>query len=439
LELAAETKQYPSRPRAIFALSVLLAAYIISFVDRQILSLMVNPVRSDLRISDFEISLLQGLAFALFYCLLGIPFGRLADRTHRVRLIAAGVFFWSIMTILCGFANTFLALFLFRMGVGIGEAVLAPAGYSILSDYFPPDKNVRATSVFALGPLIGAGCSLLLGGQLLDYIGSLGEAPFGLQGFSAWQLTFVAVGLPGLAIGALVLLIREPARQGVAGKPAMSLLGSFADLWHRRRDHRAIYVSGPLLTIVTFSAAAWFPTHLIRTFGMTPGEVGIVLGVTHLAGGVLGASLGVILTERWLRRGHEDAYLRTVCLVACLVALTMVAPLLTDKTATLAVWFVSVTLQCAFSGNIMAALHRVTPNRARAFSTAIVILLSNIIGLALGTAIIGAVAQIFFEGVPRGIGYALAIVNTIAALTSALVAARGTRNFRQAIARGLPE
>jgi MFS family permease len=426
---------YPAPWRATLTLVILLVAYMISFIDRQILSLMVNPIRAALHISDFQISLLQGLAFATFFCLMGIPLGRLADHRKRKTIIIYGIFIWSVMTVMSGFANSFLLLFLFRMGVGVGEAALAPAGYSILSDSFPPDKLVRATSVFAQGAALGAGLSLLIGGQVIEYASNAKQLPQGFTGFAPWQLTFVVVGLPGFIVAAIIMLfVKEPFRHGKSQEVATTgaVLRSF---WARRRDYAPLYICGGLLSVVNSAAVVWFPTHLIRSFHFTPGRVGFVLGIIQIVGGLLGAALGAVSTEWGLRRSIKDAHLRTVILVSCIMAITLVAPLMTTAFATLAIWCVGVTAQSAYAGSIFAALHNISPNQTRAFNTAAIILIANLFGLAVGSATIGAIAPAVFGSGPMAIGRSLAMVGIICCIASALVGAFSLGHYRTVVAR----
>jgi MFS family permease len=179
---------------------VLMVCNTFSFIDRQVLGLLVTPIKQDLGISDTRIGLLQGLAFGLYYTLLGIPMGRLVDSGSRRTLVAAGVFLWSLMTAACAGARSFGALFLARMGVGIGEATLSPAAFSLLADYFPKGRLATALSIFSMGIFFGSGLALLLGGLIVGALGS-------------WRLTFLLVGLPGLLVALLALTIREPARR----------------------------------------------------------------------------------------------------------------------------------------------------------------------------------------------------------------------------------
>lgn len=419
---------YPSAGRAAATLAVLMLAYVVSFLDRQILALMVDPIRAALGIGDFQISLLQGLAFALFFAIMGIPLGRLSDRVTRTRLIAVGVVWWSVMTALCGLANGFTALFLFRMGVGLGEAALAPAAYSILGDSFPPHRLVRATSLFGQSATIGAGVSLLAGGQLVDAIARSGSAPYGL---APWQLTFIAVGLPGLLVAALVLVIREPVRQNRTATPAASFGATLRDLWASRGVLAPLYISGALLAIVNFGGITWLPTHLIRRFGLSPGEVGLLLAPIHLVGSLIGAAVGAGLTEWMIRRGRPAPYLGTVWIVALAMAVLMIAPVLPSLELLVPIWAVSVIFQGAYAGSVMAAIQVTVPNQQRGLATALLLLMSNLGGLALGSALIGGASATLFASDPAGAGKALALVGAIAAALSAWIAHRGLVRARR--------
>lgn len=370
---------------------------------------MVDPIRAYLNIGDFQISLLQGLAFALFFSVMGLPMGRLADRMNRMHLIVMGIVFWSAMTIACGFATSFFALFLFRMGVGVGEAALAPAAYSILADSFPPHRLVRATSIFGQATTIGAGLSLLVGGQVIELMSDLNEMPFGLS-LEPWQFAFVVVGLPGFVVAALILLMKEPTRRGISSDAKMSLVQALYQFLKLRTTLGPLYISGALLSIVNFGSVIWFPTHLIRFFGMTPGEVGVALGIIHITGGVLGAVLGTLIAEHQLRKGNRSPYLRTVFFVAILMTIAMVIPLIPDQSLMLWLWFGAVTVQGAYSGSVQAAIQLTAPNELRGIGTAVLLFMSNLIGLALGSALIGGVADVFFAGQQNGVGLAFSIV-----------------------------
>ncbi|MFQ5636261.1 MAG: MFS transporter, partial [Gammaproteobacteria bacterium] len=208
-------QSWPSAGKAWYAVSILVVAFIFSFIDRIIIALLVEPIKRDLGISDFGIGMLQGLAFAVFYALVGIPIGRWADRYSRRWIIGVGIFLWSVMTAGCGLAKNFWQLFLARVGVGVGEAALSPAAYSMISDYFPRHKLGRALGVYQAGAFVGAGLSFLVGGLVIRYV-------MGAEGLSLpligevrpWQMVFFAVGFPGIAVALLMRTVGEPERRG---------------------------------------------------------------------------------------------------------------------------------------------------------------------------------------------------------------------------------
>ena len=190
-------------------------AYIFSFIDRQIINLLVEPIREDLQLTDTQISLLQGIAFALFYTLMGIPIARLADAANRRAIIAAGVFLWSLMTVMCGLAKSFGQLFAARIGLGIGEAALSPPAFSLFTDYFPPGKVTRAIAVFSGGSFLGAGLAYIIGGYVVDFVTRLDVVDIPVFGqVRTWQMAFIAVGLPGMLLRAAGAV---PARTGTQG------------------------------------------------------------------------------------------------------------------------------------------------------------------------------------------------------------------------------
>ncbi|MBM3290992.1 MAG: MFS transporter, partial [Candidatus Hydrogenedentes bacterium] len=207
---------YPSPAYAWYVVGVLMLVYVLSFVDRQILSLIVDPVKKDLGVSDTMMGLLMGFSFALFYSILGVPFGWLADQRSRRSIIAVGVAVWSAMTAACVAAKAFWHLFMLRVGVGVGEAALSPAAYSLITDYFPRNRLATAISVYGMGIYIGSGMAFLLGGVVVRFTATSGDLVWPIIGeVRPWQLVFFVVGLPGLLVAALVYTIREPLRRGM--------------------------------------------------------------------------------------------------------------------------------------------------------------------------------------------------------------------------------
>jgi MFS family permease len=415
----------------LFALAVLMIGYIVSFIDRQILSLMVQPIKADLGVSDFQMSLLQGFAFALFFCILGLPFGRLADRYSRRHIIMFGVLLWSAMTIACGLADSYAMLFLARMGVGVGEAALAPAGYSLLADMYRKERLVRAMSVFTLGGMIGGGLAFLVGGQVIDYASASGSNPLGIAGLKPWQFTFIAVGLPGILVAALFMLVHEPMRRGNVTEARPSFGAALSYLWGRRADYAPVYFAATFMAVLSYGGLTWFPTHLIRTYGLTPGQAGLVLGIIHIISPILGATLATILTERFMARGLHDAPLRTIAIIAPLSGLFFLAPLAPTLELTICMWTLAVLFSNAYYGVAVATLQTLTPNNLRATNSAMLTLVVSMGGLALGAALIGGVSDNLFPGDPRGIGKAMAIVCSASAVLAMITALRGRKRIGQ--------
>lgn len=430
---------YPTTAQANYSLVVLLVAYVLSFVDRQILSLLVGPIRQDLAISDFQMSLLQGMAFAIFYAILGLPIGRLADRRRRTTIIAAGVFLWSAMTAACGLAKTFGMLFLARVGVGVGEATLSPAAYSILSDSFRPERLARATSIFSMGVTIGSGMAYIIGGSVADAVSNAQTVSLPLIGAcKPWQLAFFIVGLPGLAIGLWVLSITEPARQGViATAPGddggMRINDVLGFLWQRRRGYGPLFLGVSLLSILGYGLLSWYPTFLIRTYAMPVGEVGMKFGLIYLVFGTAGAMGGALLSERLARQGHRDANLRVIMLVCmALVVPAAIGPLMPSAALALVVAAPTVFLMNAFFGVSIAALQLMTPNQMRAVVSALFLLINNLVGLGFGASAVAFFTDFVF-GNDLSLRYSLVWVAVIVCPLACFTVWRGLKPYRSAL------
>src|SRR5579859_4422023 len=272
INTAEATSAYPSSFAAWYSVAVLMLMYIFSFIDRTTISLLVEPMKRDLHISDTQIGMLQGLAFALLYTFLGLPIARLSDRHSRRAVIAAGVFTWSIMAALCGVARTATQLFLARVGVGIGEAALSPSAYSIITDSFPRARLGRAFAIYTIGIPIGAGIALLIGGIIVGMVSGAGDhyvLPL-LGEVRAWQLVFIVTGAPGLLLPLLLLTFREPARRGLlAGKAGHATIGEVVEYaWLHRKFYSLHFLALALLALAGYAVGAWLPTALHRAYGV---------------------------------------------------------------------------------------------------------------------------------------------------------------------------
>ena len=256
-----------SERAAWWALILLTATYTFSFVDRQIINLLVDPIRADLSLSDSEVSFLQGLAFVMPYVLLSIPIGRIVDRANRIRVLIIGILVWTVSCISCGLARNFWQLGVARVGVGAGEASVTPASWSLLADYFPEEKRALPVSLFLMGPYLGAGLSLILGAEVIAWASGLGTFSLPLIGALApWQLTFMLVALPGLCMALLLPLLTEPVRSErlTSGNEAMSWRAARDFIWPRRGLFGAYLLGAPFVVLVLYALQAWVPSLLIR-------------------------------------------------------------------------------------------------------------------------------------------------------------------------------
>jgi len=420
-----------SEPRARWALTVLLLAYILSFVDRNVMAILVGPIRKSFEITDFQYGLLHGLAFTLFYTFLGLPIGRLADRRSRRTIIGVGVLFWSLLTCACGLVRSFGGLFAARAGVGLGEAALSPPAHSLLSDLFPARVLPRVMSVFTLGITIGGGMAYMIGGWVLGAVGDT-QWSFPLIGsVEPWQLTFILVGLPGFVIGALVWTIREPTRRGrtrAEGEdaPVSEVLRYFRTHW---RLYGAILGSVSMLSILGYATITWYVEMLIRNFGAEASEVGPKFGWIFIIAGSMGALVGGFVAVR-LGRRHKDANLRLIALAALLwIGPGIVGPLMPTQRSALLMAAPILFLMSSYVGPAIAALQTVTPNEMRALASALLLFAANLFGLGLGPPLVGALTTHALGG-DYTLHLALAGLAAVFAPMAAATAAFGFSPYR---------
>lgn len=429
---------WPRPAYAWYVLAVLLIAYTVSFIDRMVLSLMVQPIRQDLGISDTEISLLIGFAFAVFYTLMGVPLGYLADRGDRRRLITLGVLIWSVMTALCGLARSFWLLFLARVGVGVGEATLSPSAYSMLSDYFPREKLGRVMAVYSIGVPLGSGIALILGGMAVKAATELPpiDLPF-LGAAQPWRLVFFLVGLPGVLVALLMLTVREPARRGRLQVQEQRAGLRFGAVFVFVRLHSAAigahFVGLSLLTFVIYGGMAWIPTFFARTYGLAPADAGLYYGAIMAACGAGGLVLGGMLADYLFRRGHPDAHLRVILTAVLTSSPFFVAmPLMPSAPLAFACLIPAVLLSSMHGGVAGAALQLITPNQFRAQIIALYFFVANLVGLGMGPTAVAAVTEYGF-GQDGALRYSLAIVAGGALPPSALVLWLGLKPFGRSV------
>ncbi len=434
-----DQQPWPTPRYAWYVIGVLLIAYTFSFIDRQIMSLLVGPVRSDLNISDTQFSLLHGLAFGLFYTLMGLPLGRLADRGNRRLIITLGVAAWSLMTAVCGLARNFWQLFAARIGVGVGEAALSPAAYSLIADYFPPSKLGRALGTYSMGVYLGAGLAYVIGGLVIELVTAVPSVSLPWIGtMRSWQLTFFVVGLPGLLVALLILTIREPIRRGMllrdgAPAPHVSLVDLCKFLWQQRRIFGAHFLGFSLLALLFNAVTAWTPAFFMRRFDYTAPEIGIALGVIVLIFGSAGIVCGGWFGDHLSSRGYKDAPMRGAAFGA--VALTpfaAVATLVPDPIWSLALFCPLLFFSSFPYGLAAAAMQMVTPNQMRGQVSAIYLFAVNLLGIAWGPTIAALLTDYLFKDDLK-VGYSIAIVAGLSAPVAAVILFTSFKPFREAM------
>lgn len=424
-----------------YVIGVLFVAYVLSFADRYVLSLLIQPIKADLGLSDTKVSLLHGFAFAIFYTLLGIPIGRLADRHSRRLIISVGVATWSVMTAICGLAQNFTQLFAARIGVGVGEATLSPAATSMIADLFPPHRRGRAMGVYSSGAMVGGGLAFIIGGIVVQAISSSPTVELPLIGsLRSWQLAFLVLGAPGLLIALWIYSIGEPVRRvhafSLEGDCVPSLREATAFIASRADVYGPHFLGFTMLALVFNAELAWLPTFMSRQFDVVVGQSGPALGTVLLVFGSAGIVAGGWYSDRLTARGHIDAPLRVGMLAGIgSLPFAIAAPMMPSAPGTVAMCAPLFFFATSGFGAAIAALQLVTPNRMRGFVSAIYFFSGNLIALGLGPTIVALCTDYLFRS-ESAVGYSIALVSGVASLAAAAVLYLGLRPFRMRL--GLP-
>ena len=380
---------------------LLTVASTLSFIDRQILNVMIGPIKRDLGgLSDTEISLIIGLAFSTVYSLTTLPLARIADRFNRRNVIAAGIFSWSLMTALAGMANTFWQLFAARMGVGVGEASLGPATTSMLADYYEEHRLPLAYGIVATAPFIGTGLASMLGGPLIDYLEAqpLMVLPVFGEMFS-WQTVLVVVGLPGLLLAAVMFTIAEPPRHGASADKEEGY--SYAELWafcQERREYLTYHFIAYLcLSIQGFAFLTWIVEFFVRIHGWTRTEIGLTYGSIAFFIGILGSVWAGFYAGTMLAKGRADAPMRlTMWGTIGLGPLAVIMPLLENDWLAIGL-IIPITFFMAMPPGLSnAALQAISPNRLRGQMIAVYLICVSFLSYLFAPLIIGLMNDYVF-------------------------------------------
>jgi MFS family permease len=435
--MPAET-DYPPARYAWYCVFALALATMINFLDRGILTLLVEPIKRDLRLSDVQMSLIMGFAFTFFYAVLGLPVARLVDRKSRKLIMTVGITIWSMMTMLCGLATNFWHLFIARMGLGVGETTSGPSAYSLLSDYFPPNRLPRAIAFMQVGFVAGTGLSLIIGAWIIQFVAANPDLSFPIVGrLRGWQMVLMLVGLPGLVVAAIMATVREPRRLGGAQAEPTPVAEIFHLILHHKLVYAPLFIGMGLRTAQMFGTQMWGPAFFSRTYGWSPSQVGYVSGLSVFIAMPAGLALGSWLAEHYWKKGVHDGNVRVVVLsTAISVPFGIAGPLMPGPWLAVGCMLLAQLTSIMAAAPENAAIQTVTPNRLRGQMTFLFLFIMNVIGMGLGPMIVAALNQyVFGEDQIRA---SLAAIGALLGAPAIYIFWRGLRPYGQAVASGKP-
>jgi MFS family permease len=421
-----------------YLLTLLLIVSIVAYSDRLILGFLVDPIKADLGVSDTQIGLLNGLAFSLCYAVMGLLLGRAIDTHRRNVVLAACIGFWSLCTMSCGFAIGVVTLFIARCGIGVGEAAMNPSALSLIASAYPRDRLVRAMAIYSVGVVGGGGVAILLGGQLIAYLRSLGSIDlFGFHGISVWRFVFMLIGAPGIIAALAVLLTvreqRRPEKDARAGVAPELDIGVGRFLWERRAVYLPLIIGLCFFGFYNYSVLGWYPAMLARTYHVGPGTISIAYGLIYLVSGISGSLLSPTIARLLAKRFPGEATLIGLLLTAGFtLPPALIGPLLPSFAGAIGsfvlTWFCSaMQTSMAFSSLVL-----VTPERRRGVVVAIYVMLMNLTGGALGTVIVGWLSDHVFG--PEHLNRAIVLMAIVALPISTAAFAWVRPAFRKAVA-----
>lgn len=394
-----------------WAVVVTMIFQIISMIDRQIIAVLIPEIRADLALNDFQISLVQGMAFALFYGAVGLVIGGLVDRHSRQKIMFAGVTIWSVAASATGLAHNYLHLFVGRVFVGFGEGAISPASQSLLSSIFPANRLSTPMSCFTVAGVVGVSLSYYLGGMLLELFTN---APLGglLEGLAPWRQVLIVTGLPGVLFAFLAFTIRTPAR---AVDPRLTASHSgwssfFRHLSLHRRLMSGIIIGTGLCAMMTQAIMMWTPTYARRVLDISAAEVGATMSLSVAAGGIIGGITMGLLIDHWFSRGVRDIAFRVMTAIMLIIPPVVAAAFLLQQAWLLlpVITLMMLTMGAIF-GPTLAAVQMITPVQMRGRFGALAVLSSNLFGYAFGPMLVGALTDYVFQD-PNKIGLSIALV-----------------------------
>ncbi|MDJ0928916.1 MAG: MFS transporter [Gammaproteobacteria bacterium] len=410
--------QYARSGYAWYVVILLTIAYILSYLDRWVMSLLVELIKADLDLTDTQMGLLLGFAFALFYATMGIPIGWLADRYNRRTIIAIGITLWSAATAAAGLARNYAQLFTTRMLVGVGEATLSPCALSLITDYFPPKSRGRAIAFYTGAVSIGSGIAYLVGGQIIQWAEAQDSLSLPVVGeIRPWQVVFIIVGLPGLLIAALMATVREPKRTGTAATAEMAAekVGfptAFRYLTRRWKSFFGVYLAMSMVTIMAYSHA-WLPAYFSRTWDWDIPKFSLYNGLALLITGPLSVNFGGWLADRLVTRGRADGPVLVVLAGMWIMVVFSVAfPLMPSAETSFAVYVLTIVGAAMATATAPTALVNIAPGQIRSQTIALFYLTISMIGAIIGPSSVAFFTDFLFED-ETAIRYSMALVPAV--------------------------
>ena len=379
---------YPPRRAGYSAVVVMTLAQVFAFIDRQIPAMLVEPIKQDFSLNDSQIALLGGAAFSIFYAIMALPIGYAVDRYKRVNVLGTGIFVWSLMTTLAGLANSFGRLFGARIGVAVGEAVMAPVSVSLVSDYFPQNKQGKPMGIITAGVYIGIGATLIGGGYLIDYLTDIGGITIpGIGYFKPWQATFLVVGIPGILISIAAFMLHEPRRLGLAQTPEKDSksINIFSHLIKNKSTLIPMFAGLIFMALIFYSFTFWAPSMMVRTHGLSLTEVGFSLGIITIISSILGTISSGAVVDYLRSKGRTDAPIRTA-MFACIFAMPAIclAPLVENVVAAWTLIGIYLFFISSFAPIGLLAVSGVSSNEVKGQMAAVHAFLMMAFGLSLG-------------------------------------------------------
>ena len=427
-------RSYPEKKHSYSAVAILTLAQVFAFIDRQIPSMLVEPIKQDFNLTDSQIALLGGAAFSIFYAVMALPIGYAVDRYQRTKVLGTGIFLWSLMTALAGLANSFGKLFGARIGVAVGEAVMAPTSVSLISDSFPENKQGKPMGIITSGVYIGIGITLLGGGFLIDYLTELGGITLPLIGYlKPWQATFMIVGIPGLILALAAFFLKEPKR--IEEQVNFDIGSDKRSIFLHLKEHKnaLIPMFGGLIfmALIFYSFSFWAPTMMIRAFDISLSEVGLILGVITIISSIIGTILAGTAVDYLRNKNYSDAPVRAA-MIAVMLALPPIVSL-SFINSEIGAW-VCIALYLLFISSFaplgLLAISGVSTGNVKGQAAAIHAFLMMAFGLSLGPQLTAFFTDFIFAD-PNLLIYSISLSGLIVLPISALLFKMSLRKYRE--------